>query len=140
LIPAFSWSVGKMESPNPRSRFEELKLLYQRITETEQGYSIWEQENAKKGKLMQVVQKELRELKISIALVQLDLVASPEITEKVSSLTAEGNTQDLLNLILDMVSDLEKYVAIDRTKPDMAYIKRSVKTLAILTELLASLD
>lgn len=129
-----------MESPNPRSRFEELKLLYQRITETEQGYSIWEQENAKKGKLMQVVQKELRELKISIALVQLDLVASPEITEKVSSLTAEGNTQDLLNLILDMVSDLEKYVAIDRTKPDMAYIKRSVKTLAILTELLASLD
>ena len=130
-----------MESSKNKRGLEELRQLCQQITDEEQWHSFRARRNAEKGPLMQVAQKQLTELLISIALVQLDLIAPHELTDKVNSLIIEGNTKELRHLILELVSDLEQYLNDrDRIKPDMDFIERSVKTLSILIELLDSLD
>lgn len=91
--------------------------------------------------MRQTMQKELRELQISVVLVQLDLVAPREITDKASALTIAGNTRELRHLILDLVHDLEEHLSgVDRLKPDVDNLERSVKTISVLMELLESLE
>jgi hypothetical protein len=133
--------MGKMESLNTKNGLEELRQLCKKIIDIEQCHDLRERENTEKRQVRQVVQKQLRELQISVALVQLDLIAPHELTDKVNSLTIDGNTKGLRHLILELVSDLERYLSgRDRTRPDMDFIERSVKTLCILIELLDSLE
>lgn len=130
-----------MGSSETKDRLKELRQLCQKVAETQQRHMLWENENAEKLQLMQTAHKELRELKISVALVQLDLVAPHEIADKASMLTIVGNTRELRQFILNIVSDLEQYLrSIDRTKPDIDNIERSVKTVSILIELLDSVE
>ena len=130
-----------MGSPGINNRLEELRQLCQEIAETEQRHIFWKHENAEEAQLKQTVQKELRELQISVALVQLDLVAPREITDKASALTIVGNTRELRRLILDLVYELEEHLSgVDRLKPDVDNLERSVKTISVLMELLESLE
>ena len=120
---------------------EELRLLCQKIVATKEGNNIWQLEDTRRGQVVQGVQRDLRNLKVSTALVQLDLVAPQEITDKVSSLAIHADTKGLRHLILDQVSDLEQSLSsLNRTKPDIEFIERSVKTLSILIELLDALE
>ena len=125
-----------MESKPPENGFEELLRLSQKTSKVEQGLTRKEQELAKRK---QVVQG-LREIKVSVALEQLKLFATPEIIEAVSSQRQKRSTEDLRKLILDLTSELEKSVSSKSGQNlDIVSAESSVKTLAILIELLFSL-
>jgi len=126
-----------MEAKPPESGFEELLRLSQKTSKVEQGITRKEQELAKRK---QVVQG-LREIKVSVALEQLKLFATPEIIEAVSSQRQKRSTEDLRKLILDLTSELEKSVSSKSGQNlDIVSAESSVKTLAILIELLFSLE
>ena len=68
-------------------------------------------------------------------------IATPEIIEEVSLLRHKQGTGDLRKVITDLVTELEKDTNnTGASNLDMASIERSVKTLAILIELLFSLE
>jgi len=130
-----------MKTQIDKKVLEELRLLCQKIVATEEGKNVWQLEDTRRGQVMQGVQRDLRNLKISTALVQLDLVAPQDITDKVSSLTIHADTKGLRHLILEHVSDLEQSLSsLNRTRPDIEFIESSVKTLSILIELLDALE
>ena len=125
-----------MESKPPENGFEELLRLSQETSKVEQGITRKEQELAKRK---QVVQG-LREIKVSVALEQLKLFATPEIIEAVNSQRQKRSTEDLRKLILDLTSELEKSVSSKSGQNlDIISASSSVKALAILIELLFSL-
>ena len=130
-----------MKTQIDKKVLEELRLLCQKIVTTKEGKDVWQLEDNRREEVMQGVQRDLRNLKISTALVQLDLVAPQEITDEVSSLTIHADTKGLRHLILEHVSDLEQSLnSLNRTRPDIEFIERSVKTLSILIELLDALE
>jgi len=130
-----------MKTQIDKKVLEELRLLCQKIVATKEGNNVWQLEDNRRGQVMQGVQRDLRNLKVSTALVQLDLVAPHDITDKVSSLTIHADTRGLRHLILEHVSDLEQSLnSLNRTHPDIEFIERSVKTLSILIELLDALE
>ena len=126
-----------MESKPPEDGFEELLRLSRETSKVEQNLSRKEQDRVQKT---QVVHG-LREIKVSVALEQLKLFASPEIIEAVNSQKNKRSTGDLRNLILDLASELETIFSGGAgSNPDMVSTGRNVKTLVILIELLFSLE
>jgi len=133
-----------MESESPESGIEELLRLSKQTSKMQQDLARKEQERIKRERELadkkQVVHG-LKEIKVSVALEQLEPVATPEIIEAVSSLKHQQGSGDLRNLILDLVTELEKDVdGIAGSNPGMVTIERSAKTLAILIELLFSVE
>ena len=130
-----------MESKSPESGFEELVRLSKETSKMGQDFANKEQERAKKEqKLAERKQKiqGLTEIKVSVALEQLKPVATPGIIEEVSSLRHMRSTGDLRKLISDLATELENSAGnMSGSNPD---IERSVKTLAILIELLFSIE
>jgi len=130
-----------MESKSPESGFEELVRLSKETSKMGQDFANKEQERAKKEqKLAERKQKiqSLTEIKVSVALEQLKPVATPGIIEEVSSLRHMRSTGDLRKLISDLATELENSAgSMSGSNPD---IERSVKTLAILIELLFSIE
>ncbi len=133
-----------MESKSPESGFEELVRLSKETSKMGQDFAEKEQERAKKEqKLAERKQKiqSLTEIKVSVALEQLKPVATPGIIEEVSSLRHMRSTGDLRKLISDLATELENSAGnMSGSNPDMVSIERSVKTLAILIELLFSIE
>lgn len=130
-----------MESKSTESGLEELRRLSKEITEVDRERTKTEQDRAEQRQKVRELQQGLVELKASVALEQLKPIATPEIIEEISSLKHKQTTGDLRKVILDLSAKLEKWV--DNTsdsKQDMDSIKRSVKTLAILIELLFSIE
>ena len=130
-----------MESKSTESGLEELLRLSKEITKVDRERTKVEQDRAEQRQKVRELQQGLIELKTSVALEQLKPIATPEIIEEISSLKHKQTTGDLRKVILDLSAKLEKWV--DNTsdsKQDMDSIKRSVKTLAILIELLFSIE
>ncbi len=130
-----------MESKPIESGLEELRRLSKEITKVDRERTKTEQDRAEQRQQVRELQQGLIELKASVALEQLKPIATPEIIEEISSLKHKQTTGDLRKVILDLSAKLEKWV--DNTsdsKQDMDSIKRSVKTLAILIELLFSIE
>lgn len=131
----------EMESKSTESGLEELRRLSKEITKVDRERTKTEQDRAEQRQKVRELQQGLIELKASVALEQLKPIATPEIIEEISSLKHKQTTGDLRKVILDLSAKLEKWV--DNTsdsKQDMDSIKRSVKTLAILIELLFSIE
>ena len=133
-----------MESDSTESGIEELLRLSKQTSKMGQALARKEQERIKRDQELaekkQVVHG-LKEIKVSVALEQLELVATPEIIEAVSLLKHQQGSGDLRKQILDLVTELEKGVdGIANSNPDMVSIERSAKTLAILIELLFSVE
>jgi len=130
-----------MESKSTESGLEELRRLSKEITKVDRERTKTEQDRAEQRQKVRELQQGLIELKASVALEQLKPIATSEIIEEISSLKHKQTTADLRKVILDLSAKLEKWV--DNTsdsKQDMDSIKRSVKTLAILIELLFSIE
>ncbi len=130
-----------MESKSTESGLEELRRLSKEITKVDRERTKAGQDRAEQRQKVRELQQGLIELKASVALKQLKPIATPEIIVEISSLKHKQTTGDLRKVILDLSAKLEKWV--DNTsdaKQDMDSIKRSVKTLAILIELLFSIE
>lgn len=130
-----------MESKSTESGLEELRRLSKEITKVDLERTKAGQDRALQRQKVRELQQGLIQLKASVALEQLKPIATPEIIEEISSLKHKQTTGDLRKVILDLSAKLEKWV--DNTsdsKQDMDSIKRSVKTLAILIELLFSIE
>ena len=130
-----------MESTSPENGLEELLRLSKKFTKSEQEHTKKEQDHAERRQKAQGVQQGLAEIKVSVAVEQLKLVAAPEIIEEVSSLRLKRGAGDLRILISNLAANLERHVdSASSSNADMVQIERSVKTLAILIELLFSLE
>jgi len=133
-----------VESKSPENGFEELLRLSKETGKIEEAFARKEQELAKREQERAEKKQTIRglsELKVSVALEQLKPVATPEIIEKVSSLSNMQDTGALRILISDLATELETGIhSKTGSNPDMLIIERSVKTLAILIELLFSLE
>ena len=130
-----------MESESPQSGFEELMRLSQQFTKQEQEHTIREQRRAEQRKKVQDVLGGLKELKLSVAIEQIRLVATPEIIERVNSLKDKSGTEELRTLISELTDELESRIStIAASNPDIKPIEYSTKTLAILMELFFSLQ
>jgi len=130
-----------MESEAPDSGLEELLRLSKEIAKVDQERTKAEQVRTEQRQKASELQQKLIELKASVALEQLKLVATPKIIREVSSLKDKPNSRGLRKLILDLTAELEKWVDKKHDpNPDMEAIKSSVKTLAILVELLFSIE
>jgi len=130
-----------MESKSTESGLEELLRLSKEITRVEREQTKAEQDHAEQRQKVRELQQGLSELKVSVALEQLNPIATPEIIKEVSALKNKQTTGELRKVILDLSAELEKRVdSTSGSNQDMDSIKRSVKTLAILIELLFSIE
>ncbi|MFC1918102.1 hypothetical protein ACFLXH_05575 [Chloroflexota bacterium] len=119
------------------SGMEELMRLSRQTSKVQQQITRKEREHTDRTKVVQG----LKDLKITVALEQLRLMAKPEITETVASLKNKQSTAELRKIISDIALELENSVDnISAVKPDVTAMERPIKTLAILIELLFSLE
>ena len=129
-----------MTTESSNSGLDELKRLSEQFKKEEYEATQREEQAARQRKKSQGVLGELRAFSISVAMGQLQLVATPEMIEQVSALKNEQGTAKLRKLIDNLIYDLEKHISIIAVaNPDIKPIERSIKTLAILVELLSSL-
>ena len=130
-----------MESKSGESGLDELLRLSRQITRIDKEQTRAAREQAERGRAVKELQQNLIELKASVALEQLKSIASPEVIREVSSLKNTQNTGSLRKLILDLSGELETWASkSSRTNVDTASAERSAKTLAILIELLFSIE
>lgn len=134
----FERSRGKAEEmKNSESGLEELLRLSRETSKAGQKLARREQQHSEKTQVV----RGLREIKVSVALDQLKLFAKPGITEQVRSLKNKKTNEDLRRLILDLTSELERSVTSTSAPTVKASLfERQVKTLAVLVELLFSLE
>ena len=117
------------------SGMEELMRLSRQTSQVEQQITRKEKERSERTKVVQG----LKDIKITVALEQLKLVAKPEIVETVASLKNKPDTAELRKIISDLTMALESS-ADNNPSAKLAEIERPIKTLAILIELLFSLE
>ena len=130
-----------MESKSDDSGLEELLRLSKEITKVDQERTKAERERTEQRQKVNALQQGLIELKASVALEQLKSIATPEVIKEVSSLKHKQKTDGLRKLILNLSAELEGWVDnMSGSRPDKVSIRRSVKTLAILIELLFSIE
>ncbi len=130
-----------MTTESSNSGFDELLRLSQQLKNEEREATQREEQRASQRKQAQGILDELRAFSISTAVGQLQLVATPEMIELVSSLKNEQGTARLRKLIDNLIYDLEKRISILAVaNPDIEPIERSMKTLAILVGLSFSLS
>ena len=123
------------------SGLEELLRLSQQFTEKEQEHTKKEQQRAEQKQKVQGVLQGLRGINFSVALQQLETVATPEVIEEVSSLEDKKGTEDLRKLITDLADDVERRVGrLSSEDVGVAEIKQEVSTLTILLSLFFALQ
>lgn len=130
-----------MESKSKDSGLEELLRLSKEISKVDKERTKADRERAERRQKVNELQQSLIDLKASVALQQLKSIAAPEVINEVSSLKHKQKTDGLRKLILNLSAELESWVD-NRpgSKPDTGSIRNSVKTLAILIELLFSIE
>jgi hypothetical protein len=130
-----------MESEPTESGFEELMRLSQQFKRQEQERTEREKQREEQGEKVRGVLQGLRELNLSMAIEQLNLVATPEIIEEVNAMRGKPGTEDLRKLISYLADNLENRIAtISTSNPDIAPLVPSIKTLNILMNLYFSLS
>jgi hypothetical protein len=130
-----------METEPPESGFDELMRLSQQFTRQQEEHEEKERKRAEQGKKVRGVLDGLRELNMSMAIEQLQSVATPEIIKEVNALRSKQGTDDLRKIISSLAEDLESRLrAISSTDPDDAPLVNSMRTLNILMDLYFSLQ
>jgi len=130
-----------MENESSESGFDELMRLSQQFKRQEQEHTEKERQREERGKKALDVIQGLKELKVSMAIEQLKMVATPEIIEEVNALRSKPGTEDLRKAISNLADDLENRIGItSASKPDMAPLLNSIRTLNILMDLYFSLQ
>ena len=130
-----------MNSEPDESGFEELVRLSKETAKQARNLDKMEQQREEERQTSQSVLQGLKEISVSVAIGQLRLVAADDIIKNISSLTKKPDTNDLRKLISDLVHDLEKQTGnVSASNTDMVPFTRSIKTLAILIELLFTLS
>jgi len=120
---------------------EELLRLSKQITRVEQERTRAEQDRAEQRQKVRELQQGLIELKVSVALEQLKPVAPPEIIREVIALKHKPAGGELRKLILDLTAKLEKWAdSKSGSGQDTTSARQAAKTLAILVELLFSIE
>ncbi len=130
-----------MESQSNESGLEELLRLSREITKVDRERTNAERDRTEQRQKVRELQQGLIKLKASVALEQLKLIATPDVIKEINSLEDKQTTANLRKLILDLLAKLEKWADNTSTSnQDMDSIKRSIKTLAVLIELLFSIE
>lgn len=130
-----------MESESPGSAFDELMRLSQETTKKEQDFAKREQQRSEQKQKAQGVLQGLKQINVSLALQQLEPIATPEIIKEISSLTHKPGTGDLRKIISGLADDLERQIcSASSSNPDTAPLERPIKTLTILIDLFFSLQ
>ncbi|HUT67851.1 MAG TPA: hypothetical protein VMW86_04800 [Dehalococcoidales bacterium] len=126
--------------PEEESGFDELMRLSQQFTRQQEESKEKERKRQEQGKKVQGVLQGLKELNVSMAIGQLKTVATPEIIKQVNALKSNVGTDELRKMISALADDLEKNLgAVSSSKPDIAPLVNSVRTLNILMDLYFSL-
>ena len=129
-----------MTTESPNNGMDELMRLSQQLKQEAHEITEREEQNARQREKAKGVLDELRTFSISMAIGQLQQVATPEMIEQVSVLKNEQDAAKLHNLIDNVIHDLERRISILAVdNPDMEPIERSIRTLAILVGLHFSL-
>ena len=120
---------------------DELERISQQMNMTQYEISQREKQDDNRRKKTQDVLTEFRAFSVSIAVNQLQLVATPEMIEQVNALINEQGTAKLSELISSLANNLEQRINIvAETNLDIEPINQSMKALAILVRLLLSLS
>lgn len=130
-----------METEPPESGFDELMRLSQQFTRQQEEHEEKERQRAEQGKKVRGVLDGLRELNMSMAMEQLQQVATPEIIKEVNALRNKPGTDDLRKVISNLAEDLESRLrAISFKNTDATPLVNSMRTLNILVDLYFSLQ
>jgi hypothetical protein len=130
-----------METEPPESGFDELMRLSQQFTRQQEEHEEKERQRAEQGKKVRGVLDGLRELNMSMAMEQLQQVATPEIIKEVNALRNKPGTDDLRKIISNLAEDLESRLrAISSKNTDAAPLVNAMRTLNILMDLYFSLQ
>lgn len=130
-----------METEPPESGFDELMRLSQQFTRQQEEHEEKERQRVEQGKKVRGVLDGLRELNMSMAMEQLQQVATPEIIKEVNALRNKPGTDDLRKVISNLAEDLESRLrAISSKNTDAASLVNSMRTLNILLDLYFSLQ
>ncbi len=130
-----------MKSESRESGLEELLRISRQISRVDHEQTRAEKDQAERKKAAKELQRSLIQLKASVALGQLRAVAAPEIIKEVAALKEKQSTEGLRKTILDLSGELERWASSkSRTERDTAAMERSAKSLAILIELLFSIE
>jgi hypothetical protein len=123
------------------SGLDELMRLSQQFTRQQEAQEAQEKAAAEKGKQVKGVLQGLKDLNISMAVQQLKPVATPEIIDKVNSLSNKDDTDDLRKMITGLADEMEnKLGALSSDSPKAASLVDSMRTLSILMDLYFSLQ
>ncbi|MEE8419033.1 MAG: hypothetical protein V3S02_02860 [Dehalococcoidales bacterium] len=130
-----------MKSETKGGELDELMALSRGMSQTAKKLEQEEQRGNQRRQKLQGVQQGLRGISVSVALSQLQTIASPDIVSQVDSLNSKRGTADLRRLIVNMAHDLEKCVGNpSATTRSKMTAEDTAATLAILIELLFSLE
>jgi hypothetical protein len=126
--------------PNEEDGLDELMRLSQRFTRQQEEQEAQERQREEKGRQVRGVLQGLKALNISMAVQQLESVATPEIIKEVNSLSTKESTDDLRKMISSLAEDLENQLSsISSSVPGTTPLVNSMRTLNILMDLYFSL-
>tara|TARA_B100000315_G_C14549957_1_gene575266 strand:- start:50 stop:442 length:393 start_codon:yes stop_codon:yes gene_type:complete len=129
-----------MDSKPVENGLEELMRLSRQTAKWGKEAAEKEKQQAEHDQKVVGVVHGLRDISFSVALEQLEQVATPEIIEKIRLMTNKRGIEDLRKVISALTRDLETTTSrISVSNPEMAPVEHSVKTLAILIGLFFSL-
>jgi len=122
------------------SGIDELMRLSQQFTRQQEDHEEQERQRREQGKKVQGVLQGLRDLKVSMALQQLQTLAPPEIIDKVEALKITSGTEDLRKMISGIADSLEKRLESIPADNDEPPVVDAMRTLNILMDLYFSLQ
>lgn len=129
------------ESNSAKNILDELTRLSQKTTDMGKKMEQQGREKAEHDQKVQGAVQGLKGISFSIALEQLKSVATPEIVERIRSISDTQGTAELRKVISNLTHDLETMVnKLSASDQDMVQFKNTVKTLAILIGLLFSIQ
>ncbi|MFC1918980.1 hypothetical protein ACFLWW_03310 [Chloroflexota bacterium] len=130
-----------MTTDSSGNELDELMRLSQQLQKQAHDTAQREKQSARQRNKSQGILSELRAFSISMAVEQLQLVATPDKIEQVNALKSKQGTTELRKLIDNLASDLEKQISIVAiTNPDIKPIEQSIRTLTIILGLFFSLN
>lgn len=120
--------------------FDELMRLQQQFTRQQKDQAAQERQREEQGKKVRGVLQGLKDLNISMAVQQLETVATPELIAAVSALGQQEGTDDLRKMITGLADEIEIQLAkLPTDKSAESPLVDRMRTLSILIDLYFSL-
>ena len=122
------------------SGIDELVRLQQQFTRQQEEREEKDRQRKEQGKKVRGVLEGLKNLNVSMAIEQLQSVATPEIIKQVNALRNKPDTEDLRKVISSLADDMEiRLTAISASNTNAEALVNSMRTLSILMDLYFSL-